>query len=302
MGKATGVIGIFLVLILLVGGITAAASFKSVEAGEACVQKKWGEVSGTMSSGAHMVNPIGRGIACYTTQQIVYETIEGENNSKADYVDTALTAVTRDGQEVTLTYTLRYSLPEENLEFIHKTIGPNVNVVNERVVKYHSRTVVTQVANRHTASELYLGGLDVVSEEVFTELSPLFEKSGVKLESFEIKRPGFSEEYTNAIEKKQLKKEEAEAAMNEQEVARQQAETKRINAQAAADVQLIEAEGRANAIREEGAAYQEFPEVLDVRTIEMLSTVELIVLPSDSMPILDLNKDAVPAPTEEPSN
>jgi len=283
---------------LVFGLVASIASFKSVGAGEACVQKRFGEVTGTLGSGAHMVNPIGRGISCYTTRSIVYETVDEEGNSKADYVDFAVDGVTRDGQKLTVTYTLRYSLPEDNLEFIHTSIGPNIDSVNERVVKYHSRTVVRQVVNKHTASELYLGGLDAVSVEVADILTPLFAESGVQLESFEIKRPNFSEEYTNAIENKQLKKEEAEAATNEQEVARQQSETKKINAQAAADVELIEAEGRANAIREEGAAYQEYPEVLQVRMIEVLGTSELIILPSESTPLIDLRPEptATPAP------
>lgn len=284
------------VIVLIIAAVAGLASFKSVGAGEACVQKQFGEVNGTMGSGAHMVNPIGRGITCYTIRTLVYETVDEEGDSKADYVDYAVDGVTRDGQQLTVTYTLRYRLPEENLQFIHTTIGPDVDAVNERVVKYHSRTVVRQVINNHTASELYLGGLDTISVEVFEILEPRFVESGVFLESFEIKRPNFSAEYTNAIENKQLKKEEAEAATNEQEVARQQAETKKINAQANADVELIEAEGRANAVREEGAAYQEFPEILQLRMIEMLGSSELIVLPAESTPLIDLRGEPTPVP------
>lgn len=298
--QAFGVIAVIVIIFASIAGLT---SFKSVGAGEACVHKQFGEVNRTIGSGAHMVNPIGRGISCYTVRSLVYETVDEQGDSKADYVDYAVDGVTRDGQQLTVTYTLRYRLPKDNLEFIHTTIGPDVDAVNERVVKYHSRTVVRQVVNNHTASELYLGGLDTISGEVFDILEPRFEESGVYLESFEIKRPNFSDEYTNAIENKQLKKEEAEAATNEQEVARQQAETKKINAQANADVELIEAQGRANATREEGAAYQEYPEILELRMIEMLEGAELIVLPSESTPLIDLRtNEPTPAPTEEPSN
>lgn len=286
--------------VLFIATILAFVGFVKVDAGEACVYRSFGEPKSVMNSGISWKNPIGQSVRCYTVRSVVYETLdEASSESRADYTDYAVDGVTRDGQPITVTFTLRYRVPEENLLSIHNTIGPDIDKVNERVVKFHSRTVVRQVVNSHTASELYLGGLDAVSTEVFEQLQPRFNESGVVLEYFEIKRPSFSQEYTDAIENKQLKKEEAEAATNEQEVARQQAETKKINAQAEADVKLIEAEGNANAIREEGKAYQEYPEVLKAKMIETLGNANLIVLPNDSIPVLDLNQDvATPTPGE----
>lgn len=302
MSMKTKAIAAGLAVLLVVAIIGTFSSMLTVDAGEACVVREFGDPQGVMTPGVSWEDPWGRSTACYTTRSLVYETVDedpAESGSKADYVDWAVDGVTTDGQNVRMTFTVRYRIDSENLLQVHRDIGPDTNSVNEKVVKFHSRTIVPHIINQHTANELYLGGLNPVSEEIYKELQPRFAESGVVLEYFELKRPMFSEEYTNAVEQKQLRTEEAAAARNEQEVVKAEAESKRIAAQGDADVQVIRAEGNAEALRIEGKAYEEYPQLLQVRGIEALSTANLVVVPSDSMPIVDLS-NSEPVATPEP--
>ncbi|XP_068917788.1 prohibitin-1, mitochondrial-like [Tenebrio molitor] len=300
-GTAIAVVGGVIALVLVIGLFASAVS---VDAGEACVIRRFGEPQKVANSGLQWTNPAGRSTACYTTRSVVYETVDenpSDSNSNADYLDYAVDGTTVDGQSVTVTFTLRYRVNKDELIAIHETVGPNMDTVQERVTKFHSRTVTRQIVNQHTASELYLGGLDPVSEEIYEALVPRFAESHLTLEAFELKRPGFGEEYTAAVEKKQLRTEEAAAAKNQQEVARQEAETKKINAQADADAKVIEAEGDAEALRIEGEAYRAYPELMQVRGIEALSNANLIVVPNESMPIIDMGDTEPVEPTPEPT-
>lgn len=291
-------VGGFMAFILV---IMLFMSVISVDAGEACVLRRGGDPVAVLDSGWTVTNPIGRSVRCYETRTLVYEGVgsdEAKKESKADFVDVAIDGNTVDGQPVSVTFSVRFRVKEENLLDIHTDIGADINKVNERVVKFHSRIVIYQVINKHTANDLYLGGLDTVSQEVFDILAPRFAQSNVTLEYVEIKRPTFSDSYTAAIEAKQLKTEEAAAAINEQEVQREKAETKKIEAQGNADAQVITAQGNADALAIEGEAYRNYPELMEVKTIEALREADLIILPNESMPILDLNKEqATPTPT-----
>jgi regulator of protease activity HflC (stomatin/prohibitin superfamily) len=263
-----GIIAAVVVLALLIGGLTA-----QVDAAEACAVVRFGDVVAEAGPGLHLKVPFADKYRCYRTAATFYEVLEDEFGSNADYTDTVLDGVTRDGQPLGLTFSVRYHVPRENVETVYSTIGRTMDQVNERVVKFHTRTIARQLVQKYTAAELYSGDLSSVSQAISAALIPRFEESGVALEYFEIKRPRFQPEYEAAIEAKQIAREEIETKANQAEAAQQDALRAANLAQGDANAERIRAQGEAEAIELRGLAIRNNPEVISLNYIEALKTI-----------------------------
>lgn len=302
------VVGV-IVLALVIGGLTA-----QVDAAEACAVVRFGNVVNEAGPGLHLKIPFADKYRCYRTAATFYEVLEDEFGSNADYTDTILDGVTRDGQPLGLTFSVRYHVPRENVEQIYSTIGRNMDQVNERVVKFHTRTIARQLVQGYTAAELYSGDLSVISQAISTALIPRFEASGVALEYFEIKRPRFQPQYEEAIEAKQIAREEIETKANQAAAAEQDAIRAANLAKGDADAERIRAQGEADAIELRGLAIRNNPEVISLNYIEALKTINwaifdgsnvssLLTLPSPTgdgqMPGVTPTPEPTPTPGAE---
>lgn len=302
-------IGLIAVLAVIVLAILLGA-FTRVEAGEACVVRRFGDVRRTLSPGLHLKIPIAEDTACFSTRSLVYEVVDEPSGSNADYLDYLVDGVTIDGQPLSVTYTVRFHIDADNIGYVYSNIARDMDQVTERVVKFHSRAEVRQVVNTKTAEELYLGGLESVSVEIEEILRPLFAESGVTLDFFEIKRPNFSEEYEQAIEDKQIAIEQADRKENEIQVAAQEAERLKTEAQGEADAQVIRAEGEANSLKIRADAYNQNPILVTIEYYEALQNVSWAIFGADGganpiIPIPPVEQDEsgaiVPSPTPPPA-
>jgi regulator of protease activity HflC (stomatin/prohibitin superfamily) len=302
-----GLIAIAAVLLLLV----AFGAFTRVDAGEACVVRRFGDVRRTLSPGLHMKIPFAENTVCFSTRSLVYEVVDEASGSNADYVDFLVDGVTVDGQPLSVTYTVRFHIDTDQVDYVYSNIARNMDQVTERVVKFHSRSEVRQVVNTKTAEQLYLGGLDSVSVEIEDILRPLFAESGVTLDFFEIKRPNFSDEYEQAIEDKQIAIEQADRKENEIQVAQQEAERLKTEAQGEADAQVIRAQGDADSLKIRAEAYNENPVLVTIEYYEALQQVSWAIFGADGganpiIPIPPIEPDergaVVPGATPEPGN
>ena len=114
------------------------------------------------------------------------------------------------------------------------------------------------------------------------QLEPLFVEKGLVLDSFGIREIGFSPDYIDAIEQKQIEK---ERVITEQYRA-EQAEKRK-------DAVITEAEGEAEAIRIKGEALRNNPDMVQLEFVRSLrdpdSKVKVMVIPSEGvLPLLDL--------------
>ena len=299
-------IAILVIFVLLI----ALGAFTRVEAGEACVVRRFGDVQRTLSPGLHTKLPLAEDTACFSTRSLVYEVVDEGGDSNADYVDFLVDGVTIDGQPLSVTYTVRFHIDAGDIENVYSNIAQSMNQVTERVVKFHSRAEVRQVVNTKTAEELYLGGLDTISVEIEEILRPLFAESGVTLDFFEIKRPNFSDEYEQAIEDKQIAIEQADRRENEIQVAVQEAERLRTEAQGEADAQVIRSQGDADSLKIRAEAYNENPVLVTIEYYEALQNVSWAIFGAEGganpiIPIPPLEQDEdgaiVPSPTPTPA-
>jgi len=250
-------------------------------------------VAGEVGPGLHLKLPGVQRYHCFSTRSVVYETLDDPRSSEADFRDIAVNAQTSDGQQIVVKFSVRFHVTRESVRRMYREVARDMEDVNERVVRFHSRSVVRLSMQEYSAQKIYSQSIFDVEETIDSRLRPLFAEKGVELESFALRKIDFDKDYVDAVEKKQIAQEriktaeyEAESAVNE---AKRQAELAKGEAQA----QVERARGEAQAIGLRGEALRGNPDVLRLNFVERLSNVQWGILPAEAVtPFLPL-----PAPT-----
>jgi len=229
--------GIVIILILL------ASSIKIIDQTEIAVVRTLGEITGTLESGIHLVNPLTQKIALYDTKIHVKElTFE---------------SYTKDAQAISAQVEVQYELPKTNVEDVAKTYGSYdaletklSNVVEEKTKVVISR--LSAMTLMETRSQL--------SASAIEEMHQLETVFPVRFTSVIIKDISFSDAFEAVIEQKMAAEQEALRAQNvtkqleeenKQKVAAAvaEAEALKASADAAAYETRVKAEAEAEAMR-----------------------------------------------------
>ena len=270
-GRGVWLTGLFLG-VLTFGALAAFSSFTQVERGSVQVVTRFGAVTGEVfGPGLNFKVPFIEDTMFYPTVKVTYETSENPFDSQADFTDFAVDTVTRDGQRITLSYTIRFSIDPIQTAWIAQNLGDTERIV-ERIVKTDSRIWARNIPKEFAAIDLYTGNIVQVMERIFAVLNPLFITNGLILDEVGIRSISFTDEYATAIEAKQIALEGVITARNEAQQAEHLAQA-RINL----------ATGDAQAIEIEGAAIRRYPEVIRLRIIDTLAdNISIMLLPSES--------------------
>lgn len=274
-----------LLLLLPVVFVVVMAFFSSIatiDAGTVGVVKRFGRVTGqVLDPGFHLIVPFIDRVLIYNTKDIIYETtpVEKQAASKADYVDYPVDTTTEDGQQVNISYSIRFRVKRSEAPRIAQELGDEAAVV-EKVVKFHSRVLCRQIPRGYKASELYTGDVTVVQDEIVQQIRPLFEAKGLELDSLGIREITFSADYVDAIEQKQIENEKVTTEQYRAEQAKYRKEAT-----------ITEAEGEAEAIRIKGEALTKNPDMVQLEFVKSLrdpeSKVKVMVIPGEGvLPLL----------------
>ena len=221
------------------------ATTYQVQYGTVAVITRFGEIVGEPKQpGLHVRIPFIDQVVTYKTQKIIYETVDQEiyntntyyvstdgayNNTglkmqQSGYQDIAVDTTTIDGQQISVRFTVRFSIDPEKLKQIATTLGTEAEVV-DKIVKTESRIWARNIPRSYTAYDLYTGNIDNVSQEIKEHLEPLFNENGLILDEFGIRSISFQPDYVNTIEQKQIEKEKitTEEYIAEQELYKKQA-------------------------------------------------------------------------------
>jgi len=274
----------WIVFVVVVALIALFSAGRVVDAGTVRVVKRFGRVTGRiLDPGLNWITPFIDSTVEYNTKDIVYETAPPEKHaiSEADYKDFPVDTTTEDGQQIDLSYSIRWRVERSRAPWIAQQIGDE-EALAERVVKFHSRILARQIPRGYKASEIYTGDITVVQEDIAGELRPLFEEKGLVLDSFGIREISFSDDYIDAIEEKQIEKERVTTEAYKAEQAKYRK-----------DATITEAEGEAESIRIKGQALKENPDMVQLEFVRSLrdpeSKVKVIVIPSEGvLPLLNL--------------
>ncbi len=248
--KAVQAFVVIFLLILLAGVFSD--SIVQIEAGTVGVVKRFGNIVGVFNPGLNFKLPFVDEVVIYRTQEIVYETSANPETSKADYRDYEVDTATADGQQITARYTVRFRIRPERAPDILRNLGTEAEVV-EKVVKASSRVHVRNILKRYEARELYSGNVEKAQNEIAQRLREDFEKAGLELTFFGLRSIQFTDEYKQAVERKQIEAENVITKQHLAEQAKYEKERAITQAQAEAERQRLErigiAQGEAEALK-----------------------------------------------------
>lgn len=216
-------IGGLLFVILLIVSVLA-----SVPAGHTGVKTNFGRVEDdVLDAGLHGKAP--------WTKVVVMD-------NRVQKATVELSCFSSDIQEVEVRYTVNYQIKKANAQEIYKTIGTD----------YYDTVITPNVAESvktitaHYTAEALIGNRDELAANIEIMLAEQLSKYNIEVVSTAIEDMDFTDEFTSAVEAKQVAVQNKLKAQTEQEQktmeATQQAERSKIEAAANAEIARIQAE------------------------------------------------------------
>lgn len=219
MNKTTKIVGgIFLGIFAL---IVIFSTVFTVQYGTIGVLTRFGQIVGDpLKPGLHIKVPFVDNLIVYRTQKIIYETLANPNEgqSQADYQDYPVDTTTKDGQQISVRFSVRFSVNPNSVKAVAETLGTEEELV-EKVIKTDARIWARNIPRDYSALDLYTGNIEEVSKKIGEELKPRFEANGLILDEFGIRAINFQQDYVDAVEQKQVEKEKV---ITEQYIAQQE--------------------------------------------------------------------------------
>jgi regulator of protease activity HflC (stomatin/prohibitin superfamily) len=221
--------------ILTLGGVISVAamillfaSFRVVQAGSVQVVTRFGGLTGRiLKPGLNLITPFVDNTVTYNTKKVIYETTSSDKQSRsnADYIDYPVDTNTKDGQQVLIFYTVRFSVHPDKVTWIAQNVGPESELV-EKIVKTDSRIWARNVPREFDAEQLYTGNVQEIQNKIEEKLKPLYESNGIILDEVGIREIQFTDDYVKAIEAKQIEAVKIQAEKNKAEQSKYQKEAR----------------------------------------------------------------------------
>lgn len=239
---------IVLVAIVILGTIVDVFNpgygwFATVQAGHVGVVERFGKVrESTLQPGFHL------------TSYFEHVRPVDIRTQRHNYVTEAFSS---DIQQVGLTIAVNENISPEAAYKLYTTVGMNYleNLLEPRLME-NAKVVIS----KYTAESL-IANREKLSSAVLVKMQNDMAQYGIIVTAISIENIDFTDQYEAAIEAKQVATQEKQKAQTEQErmtmEETQQAERKRIAAQAAADVQKINADAEAYAVQVKAEAEAE---------------------------------------------
>jgi len=274
------VVGVIIFIVVL---IVVLQSFVVVQAGNVRVLTQFGKTIGvTFQPGIHLKAPFIQNTVNYSTRQVTYETSDFPESSQANYPDYSVDTTSSDGQQIQVKYTIRFAIDGTKAEWILNNLGTMDQLV-EKVVKTEARSLARNIPKRYNAEQLYSVGIFDVMQEIGDALRPVFEKNGIIMDEFLLRKIDFTEQYFNVLEEKQIAEERIVVERNilEQEKIKK-------------EQTIVQAEAEARQIELKGEALKLYPEIIQLEFIQTLSpNISWGILPDTGViPFLDLSNIA----------
>jgi len=160
----------------------------------------------TFQPGFHIKAPFVQNTVNYSTRQVTYETSDTPETSMANYRDFSVDTTSLDGQQIQIKYTIRFAIDGKKAEWIYNNIGTMDQLV-EKVVKTEARSLSRNIPKKYSAAQLYSAGVFDVMAEIGDTLRPIFDKNGIIMDEFLLRKIDFTEQYFNVLEEKQIAEE-----------------------------------------------------------------------------------------------
>lgn len=207
-------------------------------------------------------------VQAYTMSSIAWEWDQ--------FSDDAISALTKDGQKVTVDITVQFNLAKVDAPKVYQTIW--LDYV-DKIVRPWIRSISRENITRFDSKELFSNETrQKVQSSIEEQMTEYLEDKNVKLVWVLVRNIEFSKVYLDSIEEKQVAQQKIQKAEYEKEEALIVKETK-----------IIQAEAEAESIKLKWQALKENNEIIQLQMVDKLSpNIKWWVLPDSVMPLLDI--------------
>ena len=263
------VVGLLLVLLVSMVG-----SVRVVPVGHALVIFNTITKSFRLSrQGVTFVWPVISQTQQYDLRRVEYTMSKAAGEGRRAESDDSLWSPTQEGLQVGIDITVWHHLDPMRVVDIHQKIGPDYE---EKIIRPAVRSVIRLVISEYGVMEVYSAKRALIQDEINTKLKVLVEKDGFIVDEIVLRDVRFTDEFTKAIEAKQVAQQSAEQMKYVLEKEQREAERK-----------VIEATGRAKAIETINEALRQNPNYIRYLYVDKLSD-KISVIVSDQNTIMDL--------------
>ncbi|OIP95666.1 hypothetical protein AUK40_05830 [Candidatus Wirthbacteria bacterium CG2_30_54_11] len=270
--------GVIAFVVASIGSSFAADCYVVVQPGEVAVYSDLfrGVLDRTDGTGIHFKMPLIQKAKKFSIQTQAY-TMSVATEEGTLYGDDSLQAKTSDGQDVWVDLTIFFHIDPQNAPNLWKSVGDSYV---DTIIRPNTRGEVRLIISAFTAEGLYSAEKRTEAQGLMEDaLSPIFSEKGITLERITLRNVNFTNEFSAAVEAKQVEYQKIQKATYELqriEIEKQQ--------------KIVEAEGDAEAIRLRGETLKANPAVIQYEFVQkMAPNVSWGILPSGSVPFLDIS-------------
>ncbi len=225
-----------------------------------------------LNEGLHIILPYINTTSSYDVrlQEYTMSSIRGEGRvSEPD----SLWSPTKEGLQVGIDLTVLYKMDPDEVAEIHKKIGP---AFESKIIRPAVRSIVRHNISKHAIMEVYSKSRKEIEENIFNDLRDQLIENHVIVEAVKLRDVIFTDKFADSIEKKQV----AQQEMERWEYIKKQREKE-------ADARIIEARGKAEAMRIIAKELRANPDIIKYNYVEKL-TDDIQVIVTDQATIMDL--------------
>src|SRR5213594_3429617 len=223
--------------------------------------------------GVTLVPPFITSTQLYDLRRLEYTMTGTKGEGRKAEWDDSLWSPTQEGLQVGIDLTVWHHLDPLRVIEIHQRIGPDYE---EKIIRPAVRSVIRLVISEYPVMDVYSAKRARIQDEINAKIKTLVEKDGFLIDEVVLRDVRFTEEFTKAIEAKQIAQQAAEQMKYTLEKEQKEAERK-----------VIEAQGRANAIETINRALAQNPNYIKYLYVDKLSD-KISVIVSDQNTIMDL--------------
>jgi len=226
---------IFTVVIIILGVWLLFSSITIIDAGYTGVYSLFGKVGEKeISSGIHLVNPLARITKMsIRTEEYTMSIAVNEGNKKGD---DSITALTKEGLEVSLDITTLFHLEEAKESDVYKNVGLNYE---KKVIRPEIRTTIRDVIALYSSKEIYSDKRQEANEKIKNTLKDKLEQRGIFVEETLLRNVSLPQNLALSIQQKLQAEQEAQKYEFILDKEKKEKERKVIEAEGQRDAQKI---------------------------------------------------------------
>jgi regulator of protease activity HflC (stomatin/prohibitin superfamily) len=273
-GRGKLIVSAVAVIILL---MILGRSVVIIQAGHVGVVKRLGAVRSEFAPGMHFIVPLIDQVILYPTIKKSYEASDIPGESRSDFPDIIITALTSDGQQIRVGITARFMIQPGKAAWILQNLGTEQEYV-EKIVKTEVRGSGRRVPTKFAAFDLYTKKSYEAQQVLFDEIAPKFEKNGLILDELVLRNITFTPEYAKTLEEKQIALENITTEKNKLEQEKIRKEQK-----------IVAAEADARSIEIRQTALTKNPTIIQWEFVQKLApNIQWGILPQNMIPMFNL--------------